>query len=82
MSFSIRFSEFEICQCDSFVIGIVGWFVRRWYGILYRHTQGSAAGQMGQRSGTLEEGLDDVDTLATEYEKFIFCMQVDFAKSI
>ena len=82
MSLSIRFSAFEICQCDSFVIGIVGCFVRLWYGILYRHTQGSAAGQMGQWRGTLEDGLDDVETLATEYEKFIFCMQVDFAKSI
>lgn len=49
--------------------------------MLYRHMQGSAAGQMGQRSGTLEDGLDDVDTLATEYEKFTFCTHVDFTKS-
>jgi hypothetical protein len=32
--------------------------------------------------GTLEDGLDDVDELATAYEKLTLLAHVDFAKSI
>ena len=60
---------------------MVGCFARMWYGKLYRHTQGSAAGHMGHRSGTLEDGLDAVEMLAVAYEKFTFFTHVDLAKS-
>ena len=36
---------------------------------------------MGQRSGTLDDGLDDVDELATAYEKCTLLAQELFAKS-
>lgn len=61
---------------------MVGCLARMWYTRLYRHTHGSVVEHIGQRSGTLEDGLDDVDELATAYEKCTLLAHVDFAKSI
>ena len=52
-----------------------------WNGKLYCHTQGSAAGHMGDWSRTWEDGLDAVKMLTVAYEKFTFFTHVDFAKS-
>ena len=52
-----------------------------WWGRLYRHTQGAAAGQTGQRIGTLDDGLAGVEVAATAYANGIFFAQIDLTKS-
>lgn len=61
---------------------MVGCFAHMWCGQLYRQVQSLAVGHTGQQMGTLEDRLDDVDELATLYEKLTLLAHVDFAKSI
>jgi hypothetical protein len=61
---------------------MVGHLAHIWNLRLYRQIHGSAVGHIGQQSGTLEDGLEGIDELATAYEKFILLAHVDFAKSI
>ena len=60
---------------------MLGYFACMWYGKLYCHMQGSAAGHVGHWSRTLEDRLDAVEMLAVAYEKFTYFTHVDFAKS-
>jgi len=60
---------------------MAGCFDHMWWGRLYHHMQGAAAGEMGQCIGTLDNGLAGVEVAATVYANGIFFTQIDLAKS-
>jgi hypothetical protein len=60
---------------------MAGCFDRMWCGRLYLHTQGAAVGQIGQRMGTFDDGLEEVDIAATAYANGILLAHTDFVES-
>jgi hypothetical protein len=81
--FSNHFSVFVTFQSPLYGVSkMAGCFDHMWCGRLYHHIAGSAAGQIGQQTGTLDDGLDCINELVTVYEKLTLLAHVDLVKLI